>query len=75
MAEGAKLVLAWTGRDSNHHLNVLSSTGDSHQLGNKVTLGDAAVAGLGAAAFGGHLLVAWGGTDAAHRLNVMRLPV
>lgn len=66
-------VLAWTGTDAAHHLNVMTSR-DGFHYGAKRILSETspyrpAVAfdGSGRAGF---VVVAWTGTDAAHTLNV-----
>ena len=64
------LVVAWTGTDSDHHLNIDTST-DGRSFGNKVTLGDTSVDGPALAAGNGRLFFAWTGTDAQHHVNVM----
>ncbi|HEY1391320.1 MAG TPA: polysaccharide deacetylase family protein [Ktedonobacterales bacterium] len=64
-------ILAWTGTDTAHHLNVMSS-GIGSIYGNKVTLADASVARPAVArSLGGKVAIAWIGTDASHTLNVL----
>lgn len=60
----ARLYLAWTGCDAQHHLNIEYST-DGTNWGNKVTLTDTAMDGTGPALvpFNNDLYIAWAGTD------------
>jgi hypothetical protein len=65
-------VIAWTGSDAAHHLNVETSS-DGLQFGNKRTLNetspyrpDVALSGVG-----GAVVVAWTGSDPNHSLNVL----
>lgn len=71
---GSKTVIAWTGTDPEHRLNVMTST-DGLSYGSKVTLDDRSINRPGVVrmsdAAGGAVAIAWRGTDAAHRLNVM----
>jgi hypothetical protein len=67
---GDLLVLAWAGRDTDHHLNVESS-GDGQTFGSKVTLGDSSPHGPALASGNGWLYLAWTGGDSAGSLNVM----
>lgn len=69
-------VLAWTGTDSQHHLNFMTS-GDGLHYGNKHTLAETSP-WRPAVAFNlslrgdpyGQIILAWAGTDQAHTLNV-----
>ncbi len=68
------MVLAWTGTDSQHHLNLFTSTNGSTWT-NKRTLGETsfvrpAVERVPEMA-GGEVVLAWTGTDARHTLNVL----
>jgi len=65
-----QLVVGWTGTDSDHHLNIDTST-DGRSFGNKVTLGDTSIDGPALAAGNGRLFLGWTGTDGAHHVNVM----
>jgi len=65
-----RLYIAWTGTDSEHRLNVMSSL-DGVSFGSKVILGDTSIAAPALAVFNGKLYIAWTGTDSLHRLNVM----
>ncbi|CAN5643447.1 hypothetical protein BH10ACI4_BH10ACI4_30320 [soil metagenome] len=67
----ANVVLAWTGTDSSHHLNIASSRGGWGAFGGKVILGDTSFDGPGLATGAGKVFIAWTGTDSAHHLNVM----
>jgi hypothetical protein len=65
-------VIAWTGTDAGHHLNVETSTDGLH-FGHKLTLNETSpyrpdVVLLGV---GGPVAIAWTGTDANHSLNVL----
>ncbi len=66
----AQLALAWTGTDSQHRLNVMSSP-DGRSFGGKVTLGETSIDGPALAFGGGRLFLAWTGTDGPHHLNVL----
>ena len=64
-------VLAWTGTDSEHHLNVMT-TSIGTTFYNKVTLPETSPASPAVTrASGGQVTVAWIGTDGAHTLNVL----
>ncbi len=68
------LVLAWTGTDPQHHLNLLTSNTGSTWI-NKRTLGETsfvrpAVERMSYMA-GGEVVLAWTGTDSRHTLNVL----
>ncbi len=69
-------VIAWTGRDAAHHLNLMTSS-DGLQYGNKITLPETSLwrpaiafidTGRGAPYY--TILLAWTGTDKAHTLNL-----
>ena len=72
-------VLAWTGTDSLHHLNLLKSSTDpavrALRFGSKLTLHETSFAHPAviqmSPASGGVTILAWTGTDAAHTLNVL----
>lgn len=64
------LAMAWTGTDSAHRLNVMSSL-DGLSFSNKVTLGETSFDGPGFAFGNGRAFLAWTGIDAGHHLNVM----
>lgn len=68
-----RAVLAWTGTDSSHRLNVMTSA-DGVSYGNKVTLNETspyrpAIASWGGAT-GTRIDIAWMGTDRKHSVNV-----
>ena len=73
VVQGHELVLAWTGRDARHALNRMHSPSGPQGLGDKLSLDDAATAGVALAGFQGKFFIAWAGTDRQHRLNVMVL--
>lgn len=67
-------VLAWTGTDTAHHLNVMTSADGLH-YGHKLIVGQfspyrPAVAQMSPAA-GNAVILAWTGTNAGHSLNVL----
>lgn len=67
-----QLVIAWTGTDSHHHLNVASSvnvTGANAWSGT-ITLGQLATGGPSLATWNGILYIGWAGTDGNHTLNL-----
>jgi hypothetical protein len=64
------VALAWTGTDSQHHLNVMTSA-DGRNFGGKVTLGDTSIDGPALAFGNGRTFLAWTGTDGPHHVNVM----
>jgi hypothetical protein len=69
-------VLAWTGTDPAHHVNVLTSV-DGQHFANKLMLNETAISSptaavvLGSASAPRILVVAWTGTDPRHSLNVL----
>ena len=69
---GNESVLAWTGTDAAHHLNVETSTDGLH-YGNKLVLSQTSPfrPDVALATQGGAVAVAWTGTDANHSLNVL----
>jgi hypothetical protein len=71
-----KAILAWTGTDKAHHLNLFTSNDGLHYA-NKHTLAEMSLWRPGVAfdqggrgALSGQIAVAWTGTDSAHTLNV-----
>ncbi len=70
-----RTVLAWTGTDPSHHLNVDISPNGLTSYTNKITLRDTSIAGPAVAqmseAAGNAVILAWTGTDASHRVNVL----
>jgi hypothetical protein len=64
------VVLAWTGTDPNHSLNILF---DVYGLRQKLTLRDNSLHSPALAFFGGQVWLAWTGTDPNHSLNVMAM--
>ena len=71
MIKQSGLLLAWTGRDSNHLLN-LRFGGDIHSLGNKLTYmyGEESTAGPALDAFDEKINVGWTVTDSAHHITI-----
>jgi hypothetical protein len=73
----ARLVVAWTGTDGGHHLNVARSSEGFESspggltFGEKVTLGEKSPHGPALAYGNDRLLLAWTGDDGAYSLNVM----
>jgi hypothetical protein len=72
--------IGWTGTDSLHHLNVISSSDDPANgvvhFGNKVTLHETSFTRPAIQVTGGGLgftVIAWTGTDPAHTLNVLEV--
>jgi hypothetical protein len=69
-----RALLAWTGTDAAHHLNLMTSSDGVH-YGSKVVLADTSVAGPGVTRYGSattdNVVVAWIGTDPNHTLNVL----
>jgi hypothetical protein len=62
--------IAWTGTDSAHSLNVMSSQDATlHNWGNKHTLNEQSNHGPALQIFNGRIFLAWTGTD--NRLNIM----
>ena len=66
-----QLVIAWTGTDSSHHLNVASSVNvdPSSTWSSTITLGQLASSGPSLANWNGNLYIGWAGTDSNHSLN------
>ena len=66
-----QLVIAWTGTDSSHHLNVASSVNvdPSSTWSSTITLGQLASSGPSLAVWNGNLYIGWAGTDGNHSLN------
>jgi hypothetical protein len=62
------VVLAWTGTDSNHSLNVMF---DVYGVRQKITLSDNSAFSPALAYFKGQVWLAWTGTDSGQSLNVM----
>ena len=67
---GTWAVLAWTGTDPAHHLNVMTSTDGIH-YGNKRVLNETSFARPAVTVTDGRMVVAWTGTDAHHSLNIL----
>jgi hypothetical protein len=65
-------VIAWTGVDASHHLNVETSTDGLH-FGHKLILNETSPyrPDVAITSVGGPISVAWTGTDANHSLNVL----
>lgn len=72
---GGEVVLAWTGTDPNHTLNVLwNAYNNGASPMKKVTFwGDRSFTAPAIAMSGDRILLAWAGTDARHSLNIMTL--
>ena len=64
------IVLAWTGTDANHSLNVMLDVYGARQM---VTLSDNSPFSPALAFFKGQVWLAWTGTDPGHSLNVMAM--
>jgi hypothetical protein len=64
------VVLAWTGTDSNHSLNVMFDVYGARQM---ITLSDDSFFSPALAYFKGQVWLAWTGTDPGHSLNVMAM--
>jgi hypothetical protein len=73
LAKNGPWLLSWTGRDSQAHLNVISSTSNTHGFGKKVIDSDQGAAAPALAVFQSRVLIAWTGTDSQHHLNVAYL--
>ncbi len=73
-SDTVKAVLAWTGSDPAHHLNVATSA-DGKQYTHKATLAETSFVRPGVTrtsdAAGGVVSLAWVGTDPNHSLNVV----
>jgi hypothetical protein len=74
-AEGERtMVLAWTGTDALHRLNLLTSTNGTTWI-NKRTLGETAFVRPAVERMpemaGGEVVLAWTGTDPRHTINVL----
>jgi hypothetical protein len=69
-ASGNVAVIAWTGTDSRHHLNV---TYDVYGSPHKVTLPETSPYAPSLAYFGGQIWISWAGTDGGRTLNVLAL--
>ena len=69
---GLASVLAWTGTDPNHSLNVLESS-DGLTYGDKLTFAESSATRPAVAAIGAppSIVLAWTGTDANHSLNLL----
>jgi hypothetical protein len=67
-----QLVIAWTGTDSHHHLNVASSLNvePSNTWNTTITLNQLASGGPSLATFDNTLYMGWAGTDSHHTLNL-----
>jgi hypothetical protein len=66
------VVLAWTGTDPNHSLNVLFDVYGARQM---VTLGENSFYSPALAYYKGQIWLAWTGTDPNHSLNVMAMGI
>jgi hypothetical protein len=64
------VVLAWTGTDANHSLNVMFDVYGVRQM---ITLSDRSLYSPALAYFNGQVWLAWTGTDPNHSLNVMAM--
>lgn len=72
---GGEVVLAWTGTDAHHTLNVLwNAYNNGNSAMKKVTFwGDMSFTAPALAMIGDHIYIAWAGTDPKHSLNIMAL--
>ena len=64
-----KLYIAWSGIDSQHHLNVMVSSDNGHSFANKYTAGDTSDSGPSLAVHQNKLFIAWRGVG-NNQLNV-----
>jgi hypothetical protein len=64
-----RIYIAWSGTDSNHRLNVMSSV-DRVRWIDKITFDETSPAGASLCVFNNRLFLAWAGTD-NQKLNVM----
>jgi hypothetical protein len=73
-AGSVRALLSWTGTDTAHHLNVMTSSDGVH-FGNKVTLADTSIVGPGVTRYGpatsDNVAIAWIGADRNRTLNVL----
>lgn len=67
------LYVAWTGTDSDHHLNYLHSPTDHLAFSGKQTIADTSIAGPALGVYNQHVYISWAGTDPEHHLNVAPL--
>jgi hypothetical protein len=71
---GPAAVLAWSGTDASHHLNVMTSS-DGFRYGSKITLSDTSPHGPAVTVVQDSgksvVAIAWMGGNASHSLNVM----
>lgn len=73
LLNGVELVIAWTGTDSHHHLNLAASfspLAGNFQWSQTMTQNQLASGGPSIAAIGGTLYMGWTGTDGNHSLNL-----
>ena len=74
---GNVVVLAWTGTDSHHSLNVLwNAYGNPSTIQKKLTLfSESSISSPGLTSLFGMLYISWTGTDSNHSLNVLPLSI
>ena len=71
---GGEVILAWTGTDSHHSLNVIWDAYNVNHSYKKVTFwGDNSFTAPAIAVGGDRIYLVWAGTDANHSLNIMAL--
>lgn len=68
--DNSSLIIVWTGRDLEHHVNVATSDNGS-SLTSKVTMNETSIDGPNLAFGNGIVLVSWTGSDRDHHLNVV----
>lgn len=69
-AAGNAIILAWTGTDERHRLNVIF---DVYGQSKKMTYADTSFTSPAITIYKGNLLLAWAGRDPNHSLNVARI--
>ena len=67
--------MAWTGRDQQHHLNMMASRDGGLTWDSKVTFEDTSVAVPSLAWSSNKLVLGWTGTDAPHHSNLAHIVV
>ena len=71
---GGEVILAWTGTDSHHTLNVIWDAYNVNHSFKKVTLwGETSFTAPAIAVSGDRIFLVWAGTDANHSLNIIAL--
>jgi hypothetical protein len=70
-AAGSAVIVAWTGTDTRHRLNILFDVYGSNPQ--KLTLDETSITAPAITLFNGNLSLAWIGTDKGHHLNIMTI--